>query len=226
MTTAARPPYTVFVIDDSPPVVDIICRYLIAAGDFECEGFVTPSSLLADFAPGRVDCVVADLKMPDIDGGQLLDTLNKHDPFLQFVIVTGHADVPTTVRLMQQGASTLLQKPFTSESIVGAVQRAAQTTRESRDRCASLVEASKRLESLSDDERDVLDCVMEGTPNKAIARQLTLSSRTLDRRRASLLAKMKVETVIELVALVTRIESELPIIRQQFDPASGKKATT
>lgn len=207
--TAASTDYLIYIIDDVPEIVDLGRRILEAAGGFSCRGFTDVDDLLAQFAPHMVDCVVADLKMPH-DGGELHRQIAQQDPLLSFVFISGYADVRTAVRLMQQGAVTLVEKPFTSEELVTEVRKGAERTRQLRSRQADRLDAAARLASLSPDEREVLNCLVEGIPNKSIAQKLSLSPRTVDRRRQEVLQKMDVDSVVKLAGLVTRLQTESP----------------
>lgn len=199
--------YLVFVVDDVPEIVDLACRMLQAAGGFDCRCFTSTEKLLEEFLPQQVDCVLSDLKMPR-DGAELQREIAVLDPLLSFVFISGHADVKTAVRLMEQGALTLVEKPFTAKELVSAVTRGAERTRQLRSRQSNQIEAAARLATLSPDEREVLECLVAGLPNKSIAHNLSLSSRTVDRRRQNILQKMQVDSVVELVAVVTRLRNE------------------
>lgn len=199
--------YVVFIVDDVPEIVDLACCLLHAAGGFECRGFTLTEPLLEAFSPHTVDCIVADLKMPR-DGAELHRQIAVLDPLLSFVFISGYADVKTAVRLMEHGALTLVEKPFTSEELVSAVRKGAERTRQLRARQADRLEAAARLSTLTADEREVLDCMVSGVPNKSIAHSLSLSPRTVDRRRQDVLRKMNVSSIPELVAIVLRLKTE------------------
>lgn len=199
--------YLVYVIDDVPEIVDLACRMLYAAGGFDCRCYTSTEKLLEEFLPQQVDCVLSDLKMPR-DGAELQRQIAILDPLLSFVFISGHADVKTAVRLMEQGALTLVEKPFTSKELISAVTKGAERTRQLRNRQSDRLAAAARLGTLSTEEREVLECMVSGLPNKSIAHNLSLSSRTVDRRRQNILQKMQVESVPELVAIVTRLRDE------------------
>ncbi|MCA9247034.1 MAG: response regulator transcription factor [Planctomycetales bacterium] len=200
----------IYVVDDYPAIAEVAKRYLLAAGGFEVRTFTSARDLLHDFVPNTVDCVVADLKMPGLDGGELHLELAQQDPSLSFVFVTGFADVKTAVKLMEQGAFTLLEKPFSAEDLVVSVRRAVEQTSELRAKQSQREQAATLLSTLTEDERDVMECMVAGLPNKTIANKLALSSRTVDRRRHAVLTKMQVSSVPELAALVARLDLETP----------------
>ena len=200
--------HTVWVVDDDCSVAKLAARLLEASGEFTCCVFTSPRALLAALTPGAAECVVSDVRMPDIDGAGLQRQLRKVDPTIPILFLTGHADVPTTVELMEQGAVTLLEKPYQPEKLVVAVRKAVSRCRQLRDRQKEILDTQARLARLSEDERQVLECMVAGLTNKAIAYKLALSSRTLDRRRQNILQTMSVESVVELAALLERVRSQ------------------
>ncbi|MEZ6100972.1 MAG: response regulator [Pirellulaceae bacterium] len=196
--------YRLQVVDDSPKILDLVCRILTASGEFDCVGYGNGAEMLARFRPGELDCVLTDLKMPEVDGEQLHRRLAQLDPMLSVVIVTGYADVKTAVRLMEQGTFTLLEKPFSAADLRTIAERAAERTRQRRRDLQPRLEEAARISLLSEEEREVLDGIIAGLPNKAIAYQLAISPRTLDRRRQSVMKKLQVNSAAEVAALVAR----------------------
>jgi FixJ family two-component response regulator len=126
---------------------------------------------------------------------------------LPLIVVSGHANVPTTVEVMENGAITLLQKPYDAHEFLDAVQRGLDQFVENRDRAAELSSIQKRLDSLSAAELSVLELMIAGRPNKVISTELEISMRTVDRRRSIVLEKMKVDSAPELARLVTLVEA-------------------
>jgi two-component system response regulator FixJ len=193
----------VCVVDDDDGVRRLTCRLLEQAGN-EVKGYSGAAPFFAEFDESRTACVVTDLRMPGTDGGQLLERLRSAGSDVAVVLITGHADVRTAVHLMEHGALTLLEKPYEPENLRAAVERAiAQTTKRREERTAGDA-ARQRFEQLTEDERDVLQFMITGVPNKTIASRLTLSARTVDRRRNAVLTKMGVGSVSELASLVTQ----------------------
>lgn len=194
----------VYVVDDSDLVLNLVRSILERTEEFECICFSSGAELLAQLKPCKIDCVVADLKMPEVDGEELFQRVRECDPFVSIVIMTGFADVKTAVRLMEQGTFTVLEKPFTNEELIASVQRATQNTLDLRARKEASMQAAELKARLTPEELEVLECIVAGLSNKEIANNLTLSSRTLDRRRQSILKKLNVGTAAEAVALVIR----------------------
>jgi two-component system response regulator FixJ len=207
MTTEQRPseaPPLVCVVDDDPAVLELTCGVLRTHG-FDVRGYDGAEEFLAQLDEKNVACVVTDLQMPNVDGGELLQRLRARVNVVSVIVVTAHADVRTAVRLMEEGATTLLEKPFQPDELFAAVDRAVRATQSRRIAEERLAEARRNFAELTPDEREVLECMVAGAANKAIAAQLHLSMRTVDRRRRAVLTKMEVDSVSELAALVTKL---------------------
>ncbi len=197
----------VWVVDDEEAVANLAAKVLSGLGEFECRVFLSAQECLTAMKPGQIACVVSDVRMPHIDGAQLQKRLLEIDDTISILFLTGHADVPTAVQLMEQGAVTLLQKPYAAADLIAAVQKAVRRCQAIRQQRAELVELQQRLDTLSDDQREVLECMVAGLSNKAIAFKLALSPRTLDRRRSSILQTMGAESVVELAAMLERLRT-------------------
>lgn len=196
----------VCVVDDDPPVRQLACQILKGAG-YDVRDYPSAEAFFAAFDDGTVDCVVTDLRMPQMDGAQLLTRLREMGSGVSVIVLTGHADVRTAVKMMEDGALTIVEKPYAPPELAAAVRRAIERTQAQRTQRRSLTEAHQGLARLTDDERRVMDFMVAGLPNKAIAMRLDLSLRTVDRRRSSVLTKMGVGSVSELAAVVTRLKS-------------------
>ncbi|WP_197231169.1 response regulator transcription factor [Novipirellula artificiosorum] len=192
----------VCIVDDEPAVLDIVKR-MIESGGYRCRCFASALDLIAVLDPS-IDCVVTDLKMPEMDGAELLEKLRELDRLLPVIVLTGHADVSTAVRLMQQGAVSLVEKPFDAQQMLAAVDQAIHGSIDLQSRRKQANDARIRLESLSDDEREVLREMIAGVPNKEIVAKLQVSSRTLDRRRHHILQTMQTDSVAELATVIAR----------------------
>ena len=203
-----------FVVDDDEAVRDSLAVMLEAEG-LAVEAFASGRALLEALAPGqRPGCVVADVRMPDMDGLELLDRLMARDGGRPpVIIVTGHGDVPMAVRAMKAGAVDFIEKPFTPELILDTVRRHLEGPREA---CAEAPgeggEVALRLGRLTPRERDVLEQLVIGRPNKVIAYELGISPRTVEIHRARVMEKMGARSLSHLVrmALAVGIGSRNP----------------
>lgn len=200
----------VHIVDDEETVRASLAFLLDTAG-FAVRTHASAQAFL-DLASGiRNGCLVTDLRMPDIDGVELLRRLNEAGLMLPAIVVTGHGDVQMAVEAMKNGAMDFIEKPFNDQTIIDSIRRAV-------DRAASQVDAElaqarirERLSSLSDRERQVLRGVVEGQANKTIAFDLGISPRTVEVYRAGLMSKMHAKSLAELVRMVLEINlDDLP----------------
>jgi two-component system, LuxR family, response regulator FixJ len=199
----------VFVVDDMSAVAAVTAERLAATGELICRWFTDPLDLLLELRPGMLDCLVADLAMPTMNGAELQERVIEIDPCVSVVFVTGRADITTTVRVMERGAITLLEKPCCGDRIVQAVREGVERTQARRALVKQRHDAESALRELTSDEQAVLECMVRGWPNKTIARELSLSARTVDRRRHDVLQKCGVSSVAELAVLVACVERQV-----------------
>ncbi len=146
-------------------------------------------------------CLVFDVRMPGTSGIQLYEDLVARGEGMPVIFVTAFADVPMAVRTLKSGAVEFLEKPFHRQSLLDRVQRAIKDDAERRLRLAERVEVRRRFEGLTDKERQVLDMIKDGQPNKAISAALDLTTRAVEMRRATLMKKLGVRTLAELLRL-------------------------
>jgi two-component system response regulator FixJ len=194
---------TVFVVDDDPVVLNSEVALLTAQG-YQTRCFLSAEQFLAEFDPETPGCLITDLRLKGMSGLELQRQLQERGASIPIVVVTGYADVPVTVRLMEQGAVTLLEKPYEPAQLVDAVERALRRDRDTRERLRRRRDLDQRLALLSEEERQVMECMLAGKPNKTISQQLSMSMRTVDRRRRGVLDKMKVSSVPELARLLAQ----------------------
>jgi two-component system, LuxR family, response regulator FixJ len=203
---------TVHVIDDDEPVRRAIAMLLRSAG---VPAATHPSGLaFLDALPALgeegVGCVLTDVRMPGLDGVELLRRLGERGFGWPVVVMTAHGDVPTAVRAMKAGAADFVEKPFDDEALLAAIEAALAApgpppgAAGTADPAAA--EAAARVAALSPREREVLDRIMAGKPNKTIANELGLSPRTVEVHRARLMARLGVGSVAEAVRLAVRAE--------------------
>ena len=191
----------VFVLDDDPSFLRAAARLLRAAG-YAVETFSSGADLLAKLSGGPAGCVIADLRMPGMDGLEFQEALSRSGNPLPVVFLSGHGDVPATARALKHGAEDFLTKRAPKEDLLDAVARAV--ARDARER----VERSRRLESrarfdrLTPREREVLAHVVQGRPNKQIAGALSIGERTVKLHRTSITTKLGINSVAELTRWV------------------------
>ena len=195
----------VHIVDDEDSVRSSLAFLLDAAG-YAVRTHASAGDFLKIAEGVGNGCLVTDLRMPDIDGIELLKRLNAQSAMLPTIMVTGHGDVQMAVEAMKNGAFDFIEKPFGDDVLIAAiehaVQEAALRTRDSEATQAVL----SRLASLSERETQVLKGVVEGLPNKVIAYELGLSSRTVEVYRAGLMGKMNAGSLSELVRMVLSVD--------------------
>jgi FixJ family two-component response regulator len=201
MTTPPSP--TVFVVDDYAPVRSSISRLLRAAG-FAVAAFGSPQEFLAQYDPRIPGCLVLDLDMPAVNGFELQRILAKKGSVLPIIFLTGHGDIPKSVRAMKHGASDFLTKPVNDEDLLAAIRVAIEKDRGLRREQTNLSEIRAHLATLTPREREVLEYVVTGKLNKQIAGDLGTVEQTVKVHRARVMQKMKVQSVAELVRLTER----------------------
>ncbi|WP_323378251.1 response regulator FixJ [Skermanella mucosa] len=194
MMTEHGRPGTVVVVDDDDAVRDSLQILLESAG-FTVEAFASPVEFLASPAPAEAGCLLVDVRMPEMDGIQVQETLNAGNTQLPVIVMTGHADVPLAVRAMKAGAVDFVEKPFDDEAIIETVRRALQL------RPAANPEIVQRIAQLTPREREVLEGLVAGHANKVIAYELDISPRTVEIHRARVMEKMQARSLSQLVRM-------------------------
>jgi two-component system response regulator FixJ len=190
----------VFIVDDDPDVRDSLQALLESAG-YDVRAFDSARRVLAAYDLDLASCLVADIRMPEMDGLALQEALTRQAPALPVIFVTGHGDVPLAVRAMKAGAVDFIEKPFDDELLLASVRRACELRGRKQDEAALADSARSRLEGLTPREREVLTLLVAGKPNKIIAFELGISPRTVEIHRAHLMEKMQVKSLSELVRL-------------------------
>jgi two-component system response regulator FixJ len=188
----------VFVVDDDADVRDSLCALLESAG-VAAEAYDSARAFLDAFQPERPGCLIADIRMPDMDGLELQEELNRRSGALPVIVVTGHADVPLAVRAMKAGAVDLIEKPYDDALLLASVRRALARAQSVREQVAVADAAKARIANLSARERQVLDLLVAGQPNKIIAYELDISPRTVEIHRAHVMEKMEAKSLSDLV---------------------------
>ena len=195
----------VYAVDDDAAVRDALAFSLTTA-DLEPHTFDSAAALLAamPLAPG---CIVTDVRMPEMNGIDLVRRLRQLDCALPVVVITGHADVPLAIEAMKAGVAEFLEKPFDDDVLIGVVQRLLEEQVPMQRELAEKEDLRRRLSELSARERDVLDGLMAGRANKVIAYDLGISPRTVEVYRANLMKKMAARSLSELVRMALAASS-------------------
>jgi two-component system, LuxR family, response regulator FixJ len=196
----------VHVVDDDAAVRDSLALLLGTAG-ITVRSYGSGRSFL-DVVGGLEDgCIIMDLRMPDMDGLTLQRRLHEEGCDLPVIMMTGHGDVPVAVQALKAGAADFLEKPFDDDRLFGAIKEALAKRARARDDAASVADILARCASLTPREREVLDRLVAGHPNKVIAHDLGTSPRTVEVQRARVMEKMGARSLAELVRMTIVVES-------------------
>lgn len=190
----------VFIVDDDDAVRNSL-RLLVRSVGLSAETFQSAQEFLDNYDPTRSGCLVLDVRMPGMSGMELQQQLNLLGAVIPVIFITGHGDIPMAVEAMQQGAFDFLQKPFRDQDLIDRVQRALERDKDNRTELSQRARIRERSESLTAREREILELVTSGKPNKVMAVDLGLSQRTVEIHRAHVMEKMGASSLAQLVRM-------------------------
>ncbi len=198
----------VHVIDDDEAVRQSL-EFLLRTAGVTARTYESASAFLNALPMVETGCVITDVRMPGISGIELLRRLGEMQIRLPVIVITGHGDVPLAVEAMKNGAVDFLEKPFEDELLIGSVRSALDRLQQNVLRDGQRAEVEARLATLTNREREVLEGLVAGKPNKIIAFDLAISPRTVEIYRANVMTKMAAASLSELVrmALVSGVMS-------------------
>jgi RNA polymerase sigma factor (sigma-70 family) len=199
----------VFVIDDDDAVRAAV-RLLLKSVGLPVTVFSSAQEFLPKYHPDQPGCLVVDVRMPGMSGLELQQQLNLRGATIPVIFITGHGDIPMAVEAIQHGAFDFLPKPFRDQDLIDRVQRALEKDAGSRREHARSDVIRQRLDSLTPREREVLDLMVTGKPNKIMAADLGVSQRTIEIHRSRVMEKMQADSVAQLVRMTMDLSSANP----------------
>lgn len=199
-------PPTVLLVDDDRAVCDSLVWMLKLEG-INARAFLTPSALLHEFDPSCNGCLVLDLHLPGMTGLELRSRLCELGCELPFMIITGRGEVPDATAAMRMGALDFMEKPVYRRTFIQRVWQAFEEDTRRRREKTNYDDVQRRMDTLTKREREVLELVVAGKLTKQIARELGVTVKTIEAHRSNLTKKMRVNSAIQLVRMVTQQRS-------------------
>jgi FixJ family two-component response regulator len=197
-------PPIVFVVDDDASVRDAVGDLLRSVG-LEVKTFGSTQEFLQSKRPDVPGCIVLDVRMPGQSGLEFQRTLLNANVYLPVIFISGHGDIPMSVRAMKSGAIEFLTKPLREQELLDAIQAGIERDRTRRQEAELVAELQERFESLTSREREVFTLVITGRLNKQIAAQLDLSETTVKVHRSQITRKMHARSLVDLVRIADRL---------------------
>jgi two-component system, LuxR family, response regulator FixJ len=189
---------TVYVVDDDPGVRKALGLFCTSKG-LNCEAFTSGFHFLAEYNPSRPGCLLLDIRMPELDGLELQKKLIEKQISIPIIIISGHANVSTAVEAMKLGALDVIEKPFRNPVLWAVIDRALNKDAQLRQEQASLAQVREYYSKLNERERQVIQGLYQGLPNKAIAAEIGVNHKTVEYHRKNMMEKMQVTSLAELI---------------------------
>jgi RNA polymerase sigma factor (sigma-70 family) len=201
-------PPTVFVVDDDASVRSSL-KFLMSSVGLQVESFDSADALLKRNLPDAPGCLVLDVRLRGLSGLDFQRELAARNCHMPIIFITGHGDIPMSVRAMKAGAVEFLTKPFRDQDLLDAVRMALEKDRERREREKEVSDLKERFNSLTPREQKVISMVVSGMLNKQIADQLGTAENTVKVQRSRAMEKMHAQSVAELVKMIAKLESSV-----------------
>lgn len=201
----SQPEKVVHVVDDDDSVRRSV-GFMLKTSGYHVRPYVSGTELLKNARTLEAGCILLDIRMPGMDGLEVQQALHDIGVRLPVVIMTGHGDVPLSVRAMKAGAIDFIEKPFEKETLLSAIEQGLSSLKRSDSNKERAKDAAVRLNLLTSREREVLDGLAQGLPNKTIAYELNISPRTVEIHRANLMTKLEARSLSEALRLAFAVQ--------------------
>ncbi len=188
----------IYIVDDNDDVRETL-ELLFESVDLNAESFGSAGEFLDAYSMGQSGCLIADVRMPEMSGLELQEEMVKRSINLPVIIITGYGDVEMAVNAMKAGAVDFIEKPYKEQELLDRVHKAINQSAQKRQESSEEQMARKRLARLTPRERQVLEFIVDGEPNKRIAHHLELSEKTIEFHRANIMKKLEAKSLAELV---------------------------
>lgn len=199
----------VFVVDDDVSVREAL-EFLIGAAGWQPKLFATAQAFLDDYPTSEPNCLVLDIALPGLNGLDLQKRIMTERPEMQIIFITGNGDVPKSVQAMKAGAVEFLTKPFADRDLLDAIHQALERSRNSLGVAAEMRVLSKRYESLTHREQEVMKLVVAGLLNKQVGGELGISEITVKAHRGKVMQKMGADSLADLVKMAAKLRLDSP----------------
>jgi RNA polymerase sigma factor (sigma-70 family) len=195
----------VFVVDDDPSVRSSL-KFLLSTVGLQVESFASADAFLQKKAPDAASCLVLDVRLPGLSGLDFQRELAAKNTRIPIIFLTGHGDIPMSVRAMKAGAVEFLTKPFRDQDLLDAVRIALERDRARREQDKEVVILQQRFDSLTSREQEVISMVVSGMLNKQIADQLGTAESTVKVQRSRAIEKMHAESLVDLIRMMEKLK--------------------
>ena len=208
-TSSSTSEQRIYIVDDDEALRDSLAWLLDSAG-YLTQSYDSAEAFLEDYNDQLTGCALLDVRMPGMSGLELFDRLCDLHATLPVIFITGHGDVPMAVAALKRGAADFIEKPFNDEDMLALISQCLTVEKEGRDRRRQDAEVARRLDLLTQREREVLELIIAGKLNKQIADSLGISIKTVEVHRARVMEKMGANSLAELVQNVVGLEPQVP----------------